>query len=960
MRKQESERGLSLRRIRAAARARGPLRFTALSLAMTATGLFAVIVGDAAPTSASLAAPPGVAPNVVVGQFDNDPYADVALVGGALSRVPVLTNAAWNRTVHDAPSGSFSNWAAEPGVQTVSGQFNKDALTDVALVGGSGRTTIPVAAANGDGTFKVTNTANASFAALAQQSNAHAVAGDFNKDGLTDIALVGGTGWTSVPVALSNGDGSFKVVNPTLPVTDFGGWASVPGVRILPGDFDGNGATDIALVPPPNTSWWYTLPVAFSNGDGTFRVTNTQPGGNFTSVLAQTARVQVVTGVFNNDNKTDIALVGGPGWPGIPVALSVGDGTFNVVNPPTTQPDYNNWANVPGARVIAGDFNGDGFTDIAELPPPNTTWWISIPIAFSKHDGTFYVTTEVGDQWQQQFTSFWAQEPGLQVTAADFNDDGLTDFMLTGGVDLAPSLVIAYSLGDGTFNVTNAFTWGFSLWSMNNATPAGTTLIAGTPPTLTSATAAGTSVTLQWTDRSTTEDVFDVFRRDPNSQTLQFVKEISTTDRAGTGKTYSFTDTITAGVTECYEIGVDDSASVGFTQSNDVCTASQALPTPQAAGVGAITTVDTDGNSGIMPAMTTGADGLGIVSYASNDPAVGNNRLLVSHCSDAACTSVVTHKIDTTADVGWFSSIKIGADGLPLISYQSYRTADHTAYTNDLKVAHCVDVVCSSATITTLDTASTVDARTSLSIGADGLGLIVYQNESGSQAVVKAAHCANAACTSATYRTLDTIGINGGGFYGPETVTVSPSGTAYIAYADPTSKTLRLNICDVTTADCHLFTPVDKNYGIGFSLAFGRDGLPLISYQGNSTSSGSDLVVRHCANVYCTSSTTATVHTGAFTGWTPSLAIGADGFGVVAFSDYTNKDLVVAHCSNVACTSLTTNPVDEFGKVAANSLGIAIGADGLPMIAFSDGDNVDLKVAHCGDVACSTELVVPF
>jgi hypothetical protein len=36
------------------------------------------------------------------------------------------------------------------------------------------------------------------------------VAGDFNGDGFSDIALVGAPGWTRIPVALSLGDGYFN------------------------------------------------------------------------------------------------------------------------------------------------------------------------------------------------------------------------------------------------------------------------------------------------------------------------------------------------------------------------------------------------------------------------------------------------------------------------------------------------------------------------------------------------------------------------------------------------------------------------------------------------------------------------------------------------------------------------------------------------------------------------------
>ena len=54
----------------------------------------------------------------------------------------------------------------------------------------------------------------------------------------------------------------------------------------MAGDFDGDGREDIALVAGSGTGW-NTVPVAFSIGDGSFRVTNSG-GGTFPS-LAQTA-----------------------------------------------------------------------------------------------------------------------------------------------------------------------------------------------------------------------------------------------------------------------------------------------------------------------------------------------------------------------------------------------------------------------------------------------------------------------------------------------------------------------------------------------------------------------------------------------------------------------------------------------------------------------------------------------
>jgi hypothetical protein len=43
------------------------------------------------------------------------------------------------------------------------------------------------------------------------------VSGDFNADGKADIALTGPAHWFTVPVAFSKGDGTFSVTNVPLP-----------------------------------------------------------------------------------------------------------------------------------------------------------------------------------------------------------------------------------------------------------------------------------------------------------------------------------------------------------------------------------------------------------------------------------------------------------------------------------------------------------------------------------------------------------------------------------------------------------------------------------------------------------------------------------------------------------------------------------------------------------------------
>ncbi len=166
---------------------------------------------------------------------------------------------------------------------------------------------------------------------------------DFNGDGRSDLALTGGAGWASGPVAFSNGNGTFNVTNDWL--NDFPVWAAAPGVQAVSGDFNGDGRADVALAGGPG---WATVPVAFSNGNGTFNITN--HGLNEFPVWAAAPGVQAVSGDFNGDGRTDIALAGGPGWATVPVAFSNGNGTFRITNHGIN--DFPGWAATPGVKLV--------------------------------------------------------------------------------------------------------------------------------------------------------------------------------------------------------------------------------------------------------------------------------------------------------------------------------------------------------------------------------------------------------------------------------------------------------------------------------------------------------------------------------------------------------------------------------------------------------------------------------
>jgi predicted regulator of Ras-like GTPase activity (Roadblock/LC7/MglB family) len=118
-----------------------------------------------------------------------------------------------------------------------------------------------------------------------------------------------------------------------------------------------------------------------------------------------------------------------------------------------------------------------------------------------------------------------------------------------------------------------------------------------------------------------------------------------------------------------------------------------------------------------------------VATYAERAPWTGRVKVPVDN---ALAT------LDSAGDVGVDTSVTVGADGLGLISYYDFDN-------RDLKVAHCADVACSSATLATLDSAGDVGVHTSVTVGADGLGLISYYDATNDD--LKVAHCANAFCT---------------------------------------------------------------------------------------------------------------------------------------------------------------------------------------------------------------------
>ena len=374
---------------------------------------------------------------LLVGDFNADKRTDMVLIGGSSwGSVPVaLSGGDGTFNLTNLPNQPFASYAATSGARPLVGDFNGDGMADIALIGPPQWGFVPVASSNGDGTFTVTTVSSPLTAWSNNNYSPQALIGDFDGDGKDDIALLGPATWAWIPVAYSDGGGNFSFFTaPTPQPNNFANWASQLNAQPLIGDFNHDGKKDLALLGPQN---WGSLPVAFGTSTrGTFNITNTAIGPSVTdnfAIWASLSNVKILVGDFNNDLKTDVALTGHSGWGSLPVAFSKGDGSFNVTNQGIQ--DFADYAAYPNASIFAGDFNGDGNADVAVTGPSG---WGSVPVAFSHGDGNFVVTN-------QAILSFGGWAAAGTPIVGDFNFDGKTDITLKGS-SAWTNIPVAFSL----------------------------------------------------------------------------------------------------------------------------------------------------------------------------------------------------------------------------------------------------------------------------------------------------------------------------------------------------------------------------------------------------------------------------------------------------------------------------------------------------------------------------------
>jgi hypothetical protein len=199
---------------------------------------------------------------------------------------------------------------------------------------------------------------------------------------------------------------------------------------------------------------------------------------------------------------------------------------------------------------------------------------------------------------------------------------------------------------------------------------------------------------------------------------------------------------------------------------------------------------------------------------------------------------------------------------------------------------------------------------------------------------------------------VSSAGVDNTGRFGTS-ITIGADGLGLISYRGA-AYNLMLAHCEGGPMTCDWSTQTSlDNHQVGPypSIAIGVDGLGLISYTTDDLPPS--LKVSHCSNLTCTSGQGSTLEWALDGSYDyTAITIGADGLGLISYYDATNQDLKVAHCSDVTCASAACSTLDSTGDVGLYA-SVTIGTDGLPLISYYDATNRDLKVVHCSNTLCS-------
>ena len=210
----------------------------------------------------------------LVGDFNGDGIDDIVNVqaGAVANNWVSISNGdgTFNSYTNIAGLGPTGFWGNENNSEQLIGDFNGDGKDDVVNLQSNGSNWLAIS--NGDGTFN--NVSTGLYGFWPDENNSTQLIGDFNGDGKDDIVNLQSDGTSNNWIAIAGENNQFSLMRYNLGI-ERGYWGNKNNSEQLIGDFNGDGLDDIANVQSDGNNWF-----AISKGDGTFYYLDNTLGTN--------------------------------------------------------------------------------------------------------------------------------------------------------------------------------------------------------------------------------------------------------------------------------------------------------------------------------------------------------------------------------------------------------------------------------------------------------------------------------------------------------------------------------------------------------------------------------------------------------------------------------------------------------------------------------------------------------
>ncbi|MEU5087740.1 FG-GAP-like repeat-containing protein [Streptomyces sp. NPDC021356] len=309
-----------------------------------------------------------------------------------------------------------AQWAAGT---TVRHDYNGDGRSDMAdwYDYADGHDTVHTFPAKADGGFDSPAEGWSTAAGNYWAENMKRFTGDFNGDGIADVATFYGysTGEVALITWLGKGDGTFSA--PQRSWSAATGW-TFSRMTVNAGDFNGDGRDDVSV--------WYD----YADGHDTLHTFLARPDGGFASPFTSFDRasgnwdvshMKFTTGDYNGDGRDDLAALYGYATGEVKLFTFPAKPDGGFADPVAGWNSPTGWE-FARATLVSGDFDGDGRDNVAAWYDYADGSDKLIGFSPSGPNGVFGNRTEL---WATPAGNYYREN--MQLVTGDYNGDGRDD-----------------------------------------------------------------------------------------------------------------------------------------------------------------------------------------------------------------------------------------------------------------------------------------------------------------------------------------------------------------------------------------------------------------------------------------------------------------------------------------------------------------------------------------------------